>query len=98
MALTEFQITVIRLLMENRRKSDESYIAGGAALNQILKTSRRSHDLDLFHDTSEALQSTWENDRKTLLAGGYHNSGIFLTCNIEAADTPIFMFSTSSRG
>lgn len=57
--------------MENRRNSDESYIAGGAALNQILGTNRRSHDLDLFHDTSEALQSTWENDSKTLLANGY---------------------------
>jgi hypothetical protein len=71
MALTQFQINVLRLLTENRVHDNESYIAGGAALNQILRTRRKSNDLDLFHDTTEALQITWNDDKKTLINNGY---------------------------
>lgn len=71
MALTEFQITVLRLIIESRGEEAGGYIAGGAALNQLLRTPRRSHDLDLFHDTTEALRHTWDNDRTVLLEKGY---------------------------
>ena len=71
MALTEFQITILRLLSEQRKRAGISYIAGGAALNEALKASRRSNDIDIFHDTAEALRTTWDADRKTLLSAGY---------------------------
>ena len=71
MALTESQTTVLRLLTEKRRSATGSYIAGGAALNQVLGTGRRSNDRYLFHDTTEALQNTWDDDKKTLLDNGF---------------------------
>jgi hypothetical protein len=71
MALTTIQRGVCRLLADRRIASGESYVAGGAALNELLSTSRLSRDLDLFHDTEEALAATWESDRRVLEAGGY---------------------------
>ena len=71
MALTEYQATIIRLLAERRKRDGVSYIAGGTALNEALKASRRSSDIDIFHDTTEALRSTWAADKKTLCESGY---------------------------
>ncbi|HEX7706866.1 MAG TPA: hypothetical protein VF701_10460 [Thermoanaerobaculia bacterium] len=66
MALTAIQRDICRLLAAERIASGESYVAGGAALITMLEASRRSQDLDLFHDTEEALQSTWSADRNAL--------------------------------
>jgi len=74
MALTEFQRGVCRLLAENRIRSGESYVAGGAALNELLHASRRSRDIDLFHDTEQALAASWRADRDSLEAKGHHVS------------------------
>ena len=52
MALTEYQIAILRLLSERRKRDGVSYIAGGAALNDALKACRRSNDIDIFHDTA----------------------------------------------
>lgn len=71
MALTDFQRGVCRLLAENRIRSGESYVAGGAALNELLRAPRRSRDIDLFHDTEQALAASWQADRATLEAKGY---------------------------
>jgi len=70
-ALTEFQRGVCHLLADNRIRSGESYVAGGAALNELLHAPRRSRDLDLFHDTEQALAASWSSDRAELEAGGY---------------------------
>ena len=72
MALTAFQIEILRLLAERRKRDGVSYIAGGAALNAVLQRPRRSRDLDVFHDSTEALAKTWQNDRRALLDAGYH--------------------------
>jgi hypothetical protein len=71
MALTGFQRGVCRLLAENRIRSGESYVAGGAALNELLHAPRRSRDIDLFHDTEQALAASWRADREVLEAKGY---------------------------
>lgn len=71
MALTKYQINILRLLADSRKKSGESYIAGGAALNQLLKAPRKSRDLDIFHDTTEALEKSFSNDQKILERAGY---------------------------
>ncbi len=71
MPLTDFQRRLCRLLAENRIRSGESYVAGGAALNELLSASRRSRDIDLFHDTTEALAASWWADRESLDRAGY---------------------------
>jgi hypothetical protein len=71
MALTEFQRGVCRLLAESRIRSGESYVAGGAALNELLRAPRRSRDIDLFHDTELALAASWRSDRELLEAKGH---------------------------
>jgi hypothetical protein len=71
MALTEYQIVVLKLLAERRKNDGESYIAGGTALNLLLQTPRMSKDIDIFHDTGDALIKAWESDKKILKTNGY---------------------------
>jgi hypothetical protein len=70
MALTDLQRRICRLIAANRVSSGESYVAGGAALNELLGTSRLSSDVDLFHDTEKALESSWKADRALLESEG----------------------------
>jgi hypothetical protein len=76
MALTAFQRDVCRLLADNRLRSGESYVAGGAALNELLRAPRRSRDIDLFHDTAQGLAASWTADRDSLEGQGYDLSVI----------------------
>jgi hypothetical protein len=71
MALTALQRSLCRLLADNRIASGESYVAGGGALNELIGAPRLSQDVDLFHDTEEALAATWDADRRVLEAGGF---------------------------
>lgn len=71
MALTQLQRSICRLIAENRIASGESYIAGGVALNELIAAPRISRDIDLFHDTEEALDATWRADRRLLEEHGY---------------------------
>jgi hypothetical protein len=71
MALTDYQRGILALLAAKRIEQQESYLAGGAALNEATGSSRLSRDIDLFHDTREALLSTWEDDRRILQGAGY---------------------------
>ncbi len=71
MALTQFQQTLCRLIAANRLERGESYVAGGVALNLLTGGRRISRDIDLFHDTLEALEATWQADRQLLQSHGY---------------------------
>lgn len=71
MALTDFQAEILRCLAELRRSGGESYVAGGVALNQLLRSGRRSRDIDLFHDTETALASSFAADRTELERRGF---------------------------
>lgn len=71
MPLTEYQKTVCRLLAAERVARGEGYVAGGVALNELLKAPRVSRDVDLFHDTQTALLSAWEADRQLLTQHGF---------------------------
>jgi hypothetical protein len=46
-------------------------VAGGIALNVALEAHRLSRDLDLFHDTLEAVARSWDADRGLLEKSGY---------------------------
>jgi len=70
MALTPLQRRICLLLAEQRKRVGESYVAGGDALNELLGGTRRSRDVDPFHDTAEALAVTWERDQATLAVAG----------------------------
>lgn len=71
MALTNFQRSVCQLLARSRIAAGESYLAGGATLNEVIGAPRISRDVDLFHDTDSALDASWQNDRKLLEERGY---------------------------
>jgi hypothetical protein len=71
MALTNLQRRVCGLLAEHRRATHESYVAGGLALNELLGGTRRSRDIDLFHDSVDAVQASWEADRRVLEGQGF---------------------------
>jgi hypothetical protein len=70
MALTPFQQRICRLLAAQRIADGESYVAGGAALGVALESARLSRDIDLFHDSAEALRASWDQDRATLEGAG----------------------------
>jgi len=71
MALTGLQRAVCRLLAENRIAAGESYVAVGAALNEVIASSRISRDVDLFHDSDEAVAASWRADRLLLEAKAF---------------------------
>jgi hypothetical protein len=71
MALTRLQRDVCRLLAAARRESGESYVSGGVALAVALGTTRVSRDVDIFHDTTEAVARSWDRDRGILEKVGY---------------------------
>lgn len=71
MALTRFQQAICRLIAVNRLEQGEAYVAGGVALNLLTGGKRISRDIDLFHDTLEALEATWQSDRTLLANHGY---------------------------
>jgi hypothetical protein len=70
MALNSLQLNVLRLLAERRKRTGESYVAGGVALNYALQAPRISRDIDLFHDTDSALAESFRDDRITLERAG----------------------------
>ena len=71
MALSDFQSGILRCLAKNRRANAGSYVAGGLALNHRLGEPRLSRDIDIFHDSVEALLESWRLDRAALEAVGY---------------------------
>ena len=71
MGLTAFQRHICRLVAESRIASGESYVAGGAALNELMGTPRVSADVDLFHDTASALEASWRGDKALLERHGF---------------------------
>lgn len=71
MAITPFQRQICQLIAANRKSQDSAYVAGGVALNLLLNAPRLSLDIDLFHDTREALEATWDADRRLLEDNGY---------------------------
>ena len=90
MALTNFQAGVCRIIAANRKAAGDSYIAGGSALNVLLDAPRLSHDIDIFHDTTEALRVSWNTDEKSLSEHGY---------NVDVVrEAPSFVEASISKG
>ncbi len=90
MALTQFQREICRRLADRRVARGDRYIAGGVALTVALETQRLSRDLDLFHDTTEAVAASWDEDRQVLTAAGYSV--------LALRERPGFVQATVARG
>ena len=71
MALTAFQRDVIRTVAFARKRAGQAYLAGGAALNVLMAAPRLSDDVDVFHDTAEAVRATFDQDLAALRAAGF---------------------------
>lgn len=90
MALTNLQRTLCRLLAENRIAIGESYVAGGAALNELIAAPRISRDIDVFHDTETAVAASWDADRRVLEQHGFRvqvlrERSSYVEATVEAA-------------
>lgn len=70
MPLTEFQRSLLATLAHG--ESDESYLAGGAAIHFAPNTVRYSNDLDFFHDSVERVARAFQRDRTRAEDAGYH--------------------------
>ena len=68
MPLTTFQMRLGRLLAANR--TEDSYLAGGAAILAAPNSLRFSHDLGYFHDSAARVASAFEADTTSLRADG----------------------------
>ena len=69
MPLTDFQATLARLLSANR--TEDSHLAGGAAILLEPHTRRFSNDLDYFHDSEQRVAEAFDADRALVEAHGY---------------------------
>lgn len=69
MPLTEFQRDVFKIISANR--NPDSYVAGGIVIQRSAGSSRYSDDIDLFHDTSQAVIASARLDAETLEKSGY---------------------------
>lgn len=86
--LTEFQLELLALLAPNRAPA--SYLAGGAALHFAPHSTRRSDDLDFFHDSEARVGAAFAADSSTLAAAGFQ-------VTVELSQ-PGFVRATVSRG
>ena len=69
MPLTDYQYELGRLLARNR--SEDSYLAGGAAILLQPNTKRISQDIDYFQDSAERVATAYGADLQTLLDHEY---------------------------
>src|SRR5947208_16102645 len=69
MPLGDFEREVMRTLAAGRHP--DSFVGGATVLHQATDSPRRSEDVDLFHDTTEALQRAFESDLAMLRAAGF---------------------------
>jgi hypothetical protein len=94
MALTTFQREICRVLAQERIASGESYVAGAAALNELMRAPRVSRDIDLFHDTSAALAATWDLDRQLLMVNDFqvrivHERPAFVEADVSRGEEQV---------
>lgn len=69
MPLGPFEREVLHLLA--RHRSPDSYVGGATVLHQAPDSPRASADIDMFHDTAEAVHKAAERDTAVLRATGY---------------------------
>jgi len=71
MSASKFQELVCRILAKERKAGGESYVAGGVPLSHFAGSGRISENIDIFHDTAEALDASKTKDTIILRKNGY---------------------------
>jgi hypothetical protein len=69
MPIGDFEREVLRTIAANR--NPESYLGGATVLHQGPASPRSSRDVDIFHDTTESLARSVEQDVLALQRAGY---------------------------
>lgn len=69
MPLTDFQATLAKLISKNR--SEDSHLAGGAAIHIQPQSIRFSNDLDYFNDSDLRVAESFQKDQQTLKKSNY---------------------------
>lgn len=69
MPLGEFEREVLAIIAANR--SAESFVGGATVLHVSLTSPRASADVDVFHDSAEALRVAAERDLASLRGAGF---------------------------
>jgi hypothetical protein len=69
MPLSDFQMSVLRILARNR--TPESYLAGATVVHRTPDSPRFSQDFDFFHDIEESVTGSAEADTRALVDEGY---------------------------
>ncbi|MGF1678662.1 MAG: hypothetical protein ACFCUX_05650 [Candidatus Methylacidiphilales bacterium] len=69
MPLGKIEGEILRLLSRNR--NPDSHVGGATVLNQSPQSPRSSKDIDLFHDTRDAINRAFEDDVHLLRSSGY---------------------------
>ena len=67
--LTEYQHELAKLLSVNR--TEDSHLAGGAAIHFEPQSIRFSNDLDYFHDTEKRVSEAYKADEELLIKNEY---------------------------
>jgi len=70
MPLTSFQAAIFKVISANR--NPDSFIAGGIVINRDELSARFSDDIDVFHDSSQAVAASADADAETLRRAGYN--------------------------
>jgi hypothetical protein len=69
MPLTPFQLGIFQLIAANR--NPDSFAAGGIVINRHERSTRFSDDIDIFHETAQAVAVSTDIDVETLRKAGY---------------------------
>lgn len=83
MPLGHFEAIILRSIARNR--NPESHVAGATILNQSPDSPRASEDIDIFHDTKEALDHALAKDVALLGSEGFEVQVVFDKENFKRA-------------
>ena len=72
MPLTPFQADIFKVISANR--NPDSFIAGGIVINRNVSSARFSDDIDVFHDSAQAVGFSSDADAEALSQAGYNVS------------------------
>ncbi len=96
MALPTFHREILGLISSIRVERGEAYLAGATALRIATELTRVSRDIDIFHDTSEAVRESFLMDRRALASAGYtvdlqHEFQGFIRAVVKKNDRALLM-------
>lgn len=83
MPIGPFEAEILRVIASNR--NPESFVGGATVLNRDKDTVRASEDIDLFHDSDEALLRAVEQDEQAMLGHGFKVDTLFSRPNFHRA-------------